>query len=146
MDWMSNDGMPRYTQIVSEREDVRMVEAIEINRYKNQFIDAMDDDLNTPGALAALFGCMNYCNGCGGIGSNALGTSREFINIVRHTFGCFDPREAEEIPAEVRKLANLRAEARAAKNFKESDRLRDEMAALGYEVRDTAEGQKITKM
>lgn len=146
MDWMSNDGMPRYAQILSEGESVRMVEAAEINKYKNQFRDAMNDDLNTPGALAALFSCMNYCNGCGGIGSNALETSREFINIVRRTFGCFDPEKAEAVPAEVQKLVALRAKARAKKDFKESDRLRDEIAALGYEVRDTAEGQKITKL
>jgi cysteinyl-tRNA synthetase len=57
----------------------------------------------------------------------------------------FGKKEAEEIPAEVAELIKARAEARAAKNWAESDRLRDEIAAKGWIVKDSKEGQSCTK-
>ena len=47
-------------------------------------------------------------------------------------------------PQEVQEVADARAAARAAKDFAASDRLRDELAALGWAVRDTAEGQQLS--
>lgn len=55
------------------------------------------------------------------------------------------PAEAETVPAEVQSLIDARAEARTAKNWAESDRLRDAIAALGWEVKDTKQGQKVQK-
>ena len=52
----------------------------------------------------------------------------------------------EIIPDEINKLLDLRQQARAEKNWAESDRLREEITKLGYEVEDTNEGQKITKI
>jgi len=118
----------------------------DIRRYLRRFTEAMDDDLNTPAALAAVFELRTQAYHAH---RPVLGFETEldkFIQLIRHTFGCFDSEEAEAIPAEVQKFVDQRAAARTAKDFKESDRLRDEIAALGYEVRDTAEGQKITKM
>ena len=50
-----------------------------------------------------------------------------------------------EIPAEVKQLLDARAEARKAKNWAESDRLRDEIAALGWTVKDSRDGQSLEK-
>ena len=52
---------------------------------------------------------------------------------------------AEDVPADVRALADERAAARKAKNWAESDRLRDAIAALGWAVKDTREGQRLSK-
>jgi cysteinyl-tRNA synthetase len=52
---------------------------------------------------------------------------------------------AEKIPTEVTKLAEARAQARLAKDFQKSDELRDKLNALGWEARDTKDGQKITR-
>jgi cysteinyl-tRNA synthetase len=54
-------------------------------------------------------------------------------------------KKEEEIPAEVKALLDSRAEARKSKNWAESDRLRDEIAALGWAVKDSKEGQACTK-
>jgi len=53
-------------------------------------------------------------------------------------------RDALVIPAEVTTLVEQRQHARAAKNWAESDRLRDEIAALGWIVKDTKDGPKLT--
>jgi cysteinyl-tRNA synthetase len=55
--------------------------------------------------------------------------------------------QAEEgkLPEEVAKLAEERAQARLAKDFRKSDELRDKLNALGWEARDTKDGQKITR-
>jgi len=52
--------------------------------------------------------------------------------------------EASAVPAEVQELVAKRAEARTAKNWAESDRLRDAIAALGWTVKDTKDGQKLS--
>ena len=68
-----------------------------------------------------------------------LDTFKQFDRIL----GCLDvdkEPEAEEIPAEITALAEERAAARKAKNFAESDRLRDEIAAKGYLIEDAPGG------
>src|SRR5205085_7094452 len=53
--------------------------------------------------------------------------------------------DVAELPEEVAKLAEARAQARLAKDFRKSDELRDQLNALGWEARDTKDGQKITR-
>ena len=53
--------------------------------------------------------------------------------------------EIAELPVELAKLAEARAQARLAKDFRKSDELRDKLNALGWEARDTKDGQKITR-
>ncbi|HNR94271.1 MAG TPA: cysteine--tRNA ligase, partial [Kiritimatiellia bacterium] len=52
----------------------------------------------------------------------------------------------DEIPAEVTALVEARKQARAEKNWAASDRIRDELAALGWTVKDTPEGPKLRKL
>ena len=54
-------------------------------------------------------------------------------------------RAAADIPEEIQRMAEARAEARKAKNWALADQLRDEIKAKGYELKDTPEGVKITK-
>jgi len=51
----------------------------------------------------------------------------------------------QELPAEIQKRVEARRRAREAKNWAESDRLRDEIQALGYTVKDTRDGMKLLK-
>jgi cysteinyl-tRNA synthetase len=53
--------------------------------------------------------------------------------------------EEAELPAEIAALAEARVQARLAKEWRKSDELRDELAARGWEARDTKDGQKITR-
>ncbi|MBQ6102821.1 MAG: cysteine--tRNA ligase, partial [Kiritimatiellae bacterium] len=57
----------------------------------------------------------------------------------------FLARPAAAVPADVQALADERAAARKAKNWAESDRLRNAIAALGWTVKDTKDGQRISK-
>ena len=54
------------------------------------------------------------------------------IAIIRHTFGCFEPEEKNDISDEALQLAKKRDAVRAEKNFAESDRIRDALIAMGY--------------
>jgi cysteinyl-tRNA synthetase len=58
-------------------------------------------------------------------------------------FGLATLDELEEIPAEVTELARRRDQARAGRDFAEADRLRDNIVAQGFEVRDTPEGTQV---
>jgi cysteinyl-tRNA synthetase len=84
---------------------------------------ALDEDFNTPEALAVLHGWRDH-------------------ELLRRAFGIFGLEsiaEHDEAPAELVELAGQRRDARDAKDFAEADRLRDEIAAAGWEVRDVSE-------
>jgi cysteinyl-tRNA synthetase len=84
---------------------------------------ALDDDFNTPEALAVLHGWRDH----------------ELLRRAFAIFGLESIAELEEAPAELAELAARRRDARDAKDFGEADRLRDEIATAGWEVRDVAE-------
>jgi cysteinyl-tRNA synthetase len=88
------------------------------------FEAALDDDFNTPEALALLHGWRDH----------------ELLRRGLELFGLGSLAESEEAPADVVKLAEARQVARAAGDFAEADRLRDEIATLGWEVRDRPGG------
>lgn len=107
------------------------------------FRAAMDSDLNTPAALAAVFDCMAWSRRSV-ISGDERTSLLNFCDVLRSTFGCFDAVE-ESIPTAVAKLCDARAAARVRKDFAESDRLRREMESIGYEVRDTQKGPVVRR-
>lgn len=109
--------------------------------WKQKFSQAMDNDLNTSEALAVIFDAMTWSRTEG-----SLAACKSFITLVRETFGCFVSASESDIPPEVAELLLQRNVARTEKKFAESDTLRDAIAALGYEVKDTSEGQRVRKM
>lgn len=109
--------------------------------WKKKFSEQMDSDLNTPGALAVVFDLMAWSRN-----ESTLAACGPMVQMIRKTFGCFEPEEAEAIPQEVLELVSKRQEARANKDFAASDSLRDQMQDLGYTVKDTPEGQKVAKL
>jgi cysteinyl-tRNA synthetase len=88
---------------------------------------ALDDDFNTPEALATMHGWRDH----------------ELLRRGLSLFGLGSLAEREEAPAELTALAAARQRAREAKDFAEADRLRDEIAAAGWEVRDAAGGFEL---
>lgn len=111
-----------------------------------KFQECMNEDLNTPGALSIIFATMNFFYKNPTIDERDAKLYIEFIEMIRHTFGCFEPEKEEGIPPSVQAFVDARAAARAAQDFKESDRLRDEIKKMGYEVRDEKNEQKIKKL
>jgi cysteinyl-tRNA synthetase len=104
----------------------------------------MNADLNTPEALAIVFDLMAWSRNQKIWTEMALTELHHLVRIIHHTFSCFEP-EDEEIPVGVLKLLAKRDEARHAKDFRLSDELRKKIQSLGYEVRDTPEGQKVRR-
>jgi cysteinyl-tRNA synthetase len=91
------------------------------------FVAALDDDFNTPEALAILHGWRDH----------------ELLRRGLELFGLGSLAEQQEAPRELVELAERRVAARAAKDFAEADRLRDEIAAAGWDVRDAAGGFQL---
>ena len=121
-----------------------------IDGLKQQFIAAMDDDFNTADAISAIFELVRQINtDCD---RNPL-PSKEYFTYAQTLFdtlldvmGIVIPEQKEEqLPDQVQELVNRRAQARKEKNFALADQLRDEIAALGYEVKETRQGTQITK-
>jgi cysteinyl-tRNA synthetase len=84
------------------------------------FAAALDDDFNTPEALAVMHGWRDH----------------DLLRRGFEVFGLESLAEVEEAPAQLEQLARARVEARANRDFEASDRLRDEIAEAGWEVRD----------
>jgi cysteinyl-tRNA synthetase len=84
------------------------------------FATALDDDFNTPDALAVMHGWRNH----------------DLLRRGLEVFGLESLGDVELAPAELEELAHARLEARAKQDFATSDRLRDEIAEAGWEVRD----------
>jgi cysteinyl-tRNA synthetase len=92
-----------------------------------RFEAALDDDFNTPEALALLHGWRDH----------------ELLRRALEVFGLGSLAEGEEAPPEVVELAKQRQEARAARDFEEADRLRAAIEAAGWVVRDDADGFRL---
>jgi cysteinyl-tRNA synthetase len=111
------------------------------------FEDALDDDLNISAALGFLFETIRKTNRAIDAGELDDATANSWLNWWERTNRVLDLEKetADVIPPEVSRLADERARARAEKNFALSDELRDKIAALGWEVRDSKDGQKLTR-
>ncbi len=110
------------------------------------FEDALDDDLNISAALGFLFETIRETNRAMDENKLQAKTAADWLdwwNRINQTLD-FEGGETE-IPAEVKMLAEARLQARLAKDFRKSDELRDQLNALGWEARDTKDGQKITR-
>jgi cysteinyl-tRNA synthetase len=99
---------------------------------QERLIEILDDDFNTPDALA-LF---HEWRGRGLAGDLYAGLE---------LFGLGSLAERDVAPADVVALAEARQRARAAKDFDEADRLRDEIVELGWEVRDVPGGYELLR-
>ena len=109
----------------------------------DDFTAAVNDDLNIPKAFAALFELVRETNASDTKAQGVLDAFKRMDEVLGVIF--FGKKEAGEIPSEITALLEERAAARAAKNWAESDRLRDEIAAKGWLVKDSKEGQSCTK-
>ena len=111
-------------------------------KHLDDFTAAVNDDLNMPKAFAALFELVRETNSHGG--GPVLGVFRRMDEVLGVVF--FGKAAKVEVPSDVQALLDARAEARKAKNWAESDRLRDEIAAKGWSVKDSRDGQSVAKI
>ena len=119
---------------------------------KEQFIAAMEDDLNTADAIATLFELVRDINSrltsSGGTSKSTAPCRRlceeasALFDELTGVLGLLYSRQESSADAEIEALIAARAEARKQKNWAESDRIRDELKAMGIVVEDTPQGMK----
>ena len=95
-----------------------------------RFAAALDDDFNTPQALAVMHEWRDH----------------ELLRRALAIFGLESLAADDEAPADIVVLAEQRQQARSARNFDEADRLRAELDAAGWEVRDEADGYRLVRL
>lgn len=114
---------------------------------RDRFEAALDDDLNVSEALAALFDMVHSGNRALDAGQDADGAAAalDLMAAVDRVLGC-PPPEGGEVQPEVMALVEEREAVRKARDWEQSDRIRDQLAQLGWEVRDTPEGAKLKRI
>ena len=117
----------------------------DICSLENQFKNAMDDDLNTAEAIGVIFEYVRDINLAfeEGKGAQSAKEALEALDKVLGVLGLLP--EDEKVPEEIMVLAQQRQEARKARDYAQADALRDKITALGYDLKDTPEGVKISK-
>ncbi len=115
----------------------------EINKeYKERFTEAVNDDLDTPKALALVWELVKNPSVSGG---DKKATLLDFDRVLG--LGLSEIKDEKvDIPNEVQKLLEERDSARKAKDWEKSDLLREEILKLGFDIKDTADGQKAIKI
>ncbi len=114
-------------------------------RARGAFEEAMDDDLDTPAALGALFDLVREANRALSSSSLTKEDASEIAGTIERlntVFGVFGQTEAVMLDADVEKLITERREARARRDFARSDAIRDELDAQGIVLEDTPAGTR----
>ena len=139
--WKASHIMEKYSSL-------KMMTVDFVERYKAEFIEAMDDDFNTPKALAALFNLVSEtyrfieAEEKHADYGNFVYTAVETIEVLgREIFGLFLREPDLKLSPEDEQLIADRIAARKSKDFKKSDDLRDLLKTRGIVVEDTKDGQ-----
>ncbi len=133
----ASDTVPENAQEIKAQLDSR----------REQFIKAMDDDLNTADGISAVFDLVRDINiNVMESGSNELiDYAISLFDELTGVLGLVYNRNNDSLDEEVEKLISLRTKARQEKNWAESDRIRDELKAKGIVLEDTPQGVKWHK-
>ncbi len=107
--------------------------------YKEKFLLAINDDLNLPRAMAAVQELLKADISM----ADRLATVLDFNRVLGLDLDCVE--QDERLPENLQNLVESRQKARAEKDWALSDRLRDEIQALGYVVQDSKAGMKVYK-
>ena len=115
-----------------------------IGRFLTAFEEAMDDDLNTAGALGALFTFLRDANVAIDAGRITPADAEGLKTALMKIDPVFDifPKRDETLDADVERMIDARNAARKARNFAESDRIRDELASKGIILEDGPKGTR----
>jgi cysteinyl-tRNA synthetase len=116
-----------------------------LGAHADKFSAALDDDLNISGAMGHLFDLIRESNRALDDTTLTAGQAATLLAAWQRINAVLAlERDAAAIPSEVLALVEQRQQVRAAKDWKKSDELRDAVATLGWIVKDTKEGPKLT--
>ncbi|MEG2252233.1 MAG: DALR domain-containing protein, partial [Clostridia bacterium] len=134
------------TAVEREPNEAEAAYMAECDKAEEKFIAAMDDDLNTADALAALFEMVRelYKLPAGGVSAKAVAHGQAKLAALTEVLGLL-MKQSTGVSAEVQAMVDERAEARKNRDWKRSDDLRDQIKAMGYILEDTSAGQKVRK-
>ena len=121
-------------------------EALDDEPYRKQFIEAMDDDFNTPQAMAVLFDLARMINQAADVGSSfskakevLSGLAQDVLGLTLKPAELIEPQEE----AAIKKLVEEREKLREEKKWQEADKIRAKLDEMGVILEDTAEGTII---
>ena len=120
-------------------------ESVELPRGADNFISALENDLDSPAALAIFFDWVRETNSK--LDNNELLKSdiqkgKNFINYFNSIFGIL--HEKLDVPSNILKLVNEREHARKNNDWTKSDKIRQELDKIGWNIKDTPSGPKLT--
>ncbi len=125
---------------LKHKEGTEEVSQEEINALKNRFLEAINDDLNMPVAMSIVWEVVKQPKKSKKYQELLLDFDRVLgFNLKDYV------KEENVLPEDVQKLVNERNNARANKNWAESDRIRDILVSMGYTVKDSKEGTIVEK-
>ena len=124
-----------------DREDVET----HVSETRRQFTEAMDNDFNTPQAIAAIFELlkkMNLLLAEGSVSKKTAGKIKKMLKNFDSVLGII-PTKKEKVPNEVLELVEKREKLRKEKKWEEADKIRAQIEEMGYRVDDTAYGPLV---
>lgn len=119
-----------------------------IQKAEKSFKEGLADDLNISVALASIFDFVRDINTLCDAKKIGYAEAKTILNLFNQwdtVLGVFPLNEEEEIPEDLLKCLQIRNEARAAKNFAMSDKMRDEIQSRGYMIEDTPTGARLKR-
>ncbi len=127
------------SQLVAHKNSSAKTDPKVLDDFRTKFQDAINDDLNVPLAIGVLWTMLKLPKS-----NDVYRLALDFDKIFALDFDKVKEEKTEiVVPADVLALAEQRKIARSEKNWAESDRLRDEIAAKGYAIKDTPNGYEI---
>ena len=140
----AEQAMARLRQAATMDASEETGEALDSSPHRQQFLEAMDDDFNTPQALAALFDLAREVNRAEEEGRSVIGAQATLLELGRRVLGLtFAGREAavpDELATRIQELVDRRTTLRNEKRFAEADAVRDELAAMHVSLNDGPDG------
>ena len=126
------------TDIPDDEEIIKLIDS-----RKEQFITAMDDDLNTADGIAAIFDLVSDINTKiinKDVSKNVCTAAADMFDELTGVLGLVYNRKSNSLDEEIEKLIEERQQARANKDWATADRIRDELKAQGITLKDTPQG------
>ena len=127
-------------------DDTELID--KLNSHREQFIKAMDDDLNTADGVAAVFDLVKDINTSildKDVSKNVCETAAKVFDELCDVLGLLYNRKSNDVDADIEALIEKRQEARANKDWATADTIRDELKAKGIILKDTPQGVTWTK-
>ena len=116
---------------------------VDLSAYREKFISAMDDDLNTADAISVIFELVKEINTeIANMNETSKKNALALINELCDVLGICKEKENDILDSEVEALINERTEAKKAKNFARADEIRDTLKDMGIVLEDTRQGVK----